>query len=165
VAEDVVLRPLDVATAERLLRGTPAPGERWAPGFPLDGTRTVAQATRAAAAGGRPLGPFGGYVVVRRSDGLAVGDAGFHGPPDARGAVEIGFALVPHARGAGLATQAVRALVAWAVTQPVVAAVVARTEPDNAASQAVLARAGLKPDGRAGALLRFRRAAGPPGAA
>ena len=90
-----MLRPLDLAAARRVLTGVPEPGERWAEGFPLEGTRDVARATLVAAYGGRPLGPFGGYLVVRRADELVVGDCGFHGPPDADGRVEVGFALVP----------------------------------------------------------------------
>ncbi len=142
--------------ARRVLDGTPGPDERWAPGFPLEGTRDVARATLAAARVGAPLGPFGGYAIVRRADGAAVGDCGFHGPPDAAGVVEIGFALVPDARRAGLATEAVRLLCEWALAQPVVRAVIARVDPGNVPSRAVLARAGFAADGSAGLLLRVR---------
>ncbi len=142
--------------ARRVLDGTPGPDERWAPGFPLEGTRDVARATLAAARVGAPLGPFGGYAIVRRVDGVAVGDCGFHGPPDAEGLVEVGFALVPSARRAGLATEALRVLCAWALAQPVVSAVIARVDPGNAPSRAVLARTGFVPDGSAGLLLRVR---------
>jgi RimJ/RimL family protein N-acetyltransferase len=161
VAASVVLRPLDRAGAGRVLAGAPAPDERWAEGFPTDGTRTAARATLAAADAGVPFGAFGAYLVVRRADGTCVGDVGFHGPPDPRGRVEVGFALVPSARGAGLATEALCCLIAWAVAQPVVDAVVARTAPENRASRAVLARAGFVPAGRAGTLLRHRLAAPP----
>lgn len=47
------------------------------------------------------FGPFYAYVIVRRADGLAVGDAGFSGPPGGDGEVELGYALVPGARGLG----------------------------------------------------------------
>jgi RimJ/RimL family protein N-acetyltransferase len=112
--------------------------------------------TVTAAGAGRPLGSFGGFLLVRRADDVVVGDLGFHGPPRPDGEVEVGFALVPSARGAGLATEALRLLVGWAAAQPAVQRVVARVDPANTASRAVLGRAGFVPDGSAGELLRYR---------
>ncbi len=151
-----MLRPLDLAAARRVVDRAPGPAERWAPGFPLPGTEQVARATLLAAGAGLPLGAFGSYLVVRRADEAAVGDCGFHGPPDDAGTVEVGFALVPAARGAGLATEAVRLLCAWALAQPAVRTVTARVDPANTPSRAVLARAGFTAAGHAGELLRLR---------
>jgi RimJ/RimL family protein N-acetyltransferase len=95
---------------------------------------------------------------VRRADATVVGELGFHGPPRPDGTVEVGFALVPSARGAGLATEALELLLGWTIAQPVVRRVVARADPANGASRAVLARAGFVPDGTAGELLRYRLA-------
>jgi RimJ/RimL family protein N-acetyltransferase len=61
------------------------------------------------------FGPFYAYVIIRRRDGLAVGDAGFFGPPGGDGEVEIGYALVPSARGSALAVEAVALLAGWAL--------------------------------------------------
>ena len=47
-----------------------------------------------------------------------VGHAGFHGPPDADGVVEVGFTVVPELRGRGYARAALAALLAEAAASP-----------------------------------------------
>ena len=64
------------------------------------------------------LGPFLAYVIIRRADGKAIGDAGFHGPPTPKGEVELGYAVVPVARRQGYAREAVELLIDWAKEQP-----------------------------------------------
>jgi [ribosomal protein S5]-alanine N-acetyltransferase len=54
-----------------------------------------------------------------RREAAVVGDAGFHGPPDADGRVEIGYQVVFEHRRHGYAEEAVRALMAWAAEQGV----------------------------------------------
>ena len=57
-------------------------------------------------------------LVVAQPDGqdeVIVGHAGFHGPPDARGMVEIGYSVLPEYRRRGLARAAVAELFAFAV--------------------------------------------------
>src|SRR5580704_14939728 len=51
------------------------------------------------------------WVMVRRADGRIIGDIGTHDPPDSEGCVEIGYVLAPSARGQGIGTAAVAALV------------------------------------------------------
>jgi RimJ/RimL family protein N-acetyltransferase len=68
---------------------------------------------------------------------LAVGRAGYHGPPDARGMVEIGYAVLPEHRRRGYARAALAALVERARREPAVAVVRLAISPSNAASQAV----------------------------
>ncbi|WP_370146199.1 GNAT family N-acetyltransferase [Streptacidiphilus sp. EB129] len=124
------------------------PGEwRWLGGGPGTGTRELAGIVVRAAEVGWHRPPWGLYVAVRQADGLAVGSVGFHGPPATDGSVEVGYDLVPGARGAGYATEAVLALVGFAFTHPAVRTVLALTTPDNTASQRVLARAGFSLDG------------------
>ena len=54
------------------------------------------------------------WLIIRRADGQILGDLGTHGPPDSEGCVEIGYSLAPSARGKGIGTAAVAALVsAW----------------------------------------------------
>ena len=81
-------------------------------------------------------------AVVVEPEGV-VGHAGFHGPPDADGAVEVGYTVLPHLRGRGYATAALRALVADAAAAPGVRVVRASVSPDNAASLAVVRRVGF----------------------
>lgn len=66
---------------------------------------------------------------------LAVGRAGFHGPPDTAGMVEVGYSIDPQYRRKGYARAALRALVDRAVQEPGVATVRASVSPDNVASR------------------------------
>lgn len=92
---------------------------------------------------GAPLG-WGSHYVLTQDDGTLVAAAGFHGPPDAHGVVEIGYSVVEHARGRGYGTEIVSALVERAFESGSVARVVASTRPDNASSIAVLTRCGFE---------------------
>jgi RimJ/RimL family protein N-acetyltransferase len=151
----VRLQPIGPRQARAMLAGTPEPDLAWEDGFPLASVRGALERIVAADAAGHSLGPFFAYAIVRRGDGLVVGDAGFHGPPDEDGEVEIGYALVPAARGAGLASEAIALLVDWAFEQRGVHAVTARVDPGNAPSRRVLERLGFSPDGERGGLRRF----------
>ena len=77
------------------------------------------------------------HVVV---DGLAVGSIGFFGPP-VDGEVEVGYGLVEAARGRGIATEALDAVLEHVDRLGV--RVRASTEPENTASLRVLAKAGF----------------------
>ena len=76
------------------------------------------------------------YIV---GDGSLVGSAGFFGPPDAAGEVEIGYSVCRTARRRGIATAAVSQLCGRAASGGC-ASVRARTTADNVASIAVLER-------------------------
>jgi ribosomal-protein-alanine N-acetyltransferase len=77
------------------------------------------------------------------ADEVVVGDIGFHGPPDPEGSVEIGYNVVPAWQGRGVATWACGAILRQAWRDGAVQ-VIAETEPDNVASQTVLARNGFR---------------------
>ena len=96
------------------------------------------------------LAPWWVRLIVRRDGGEAVGSAGLTGRPDAAGVVVVGYAVYPEFQGHGYATEAVRALVAWALGQPAVAAVRATVPPGNAPSLRVVAKAGFR---RAGGIV------------
>ncbi|SFT44775.1 Protein N-acetyltransferase, RimJ/RimL family [Geodermatophilus amargosae] len=76
-------------------------------------------------------------VVQDVDSGQVVGRAGFHGPPDARGMVEIGYAVLPEHRRRGYARAALAVLLDRARREPDVRVVRLSIAPDNAASQAV----------------------------
>jgi len=129
------------------------PGDSWAPDFPFEGDiAAVGGFLRASAAGGEQR-PFGYYRITRLTDGHAVGGIGFKGRPEG-GSVEIGYGLVPSARGLGYATEAVMALLDVAGEQGV-SRVVADTALDNVASQRTLVRAGFRFAGRDDELRRY----------
>ena len=89
------------------------------------------------------------YLELKDRPGTVVGDLSFKGlSPD--GTVEIGYGLRKGFCGSGYMTEAVKAVCAWALTQTGVTRVEAETEPENAASKRVLARAGFVPTGTTG---------------
>jgi len=150
--ERVRVQPIDSRLARAILAGLPESDLAWAEGFPMT---PVLEIARTIAAASEPLGPFLAYVVVLESAGTAIGDAGFHGPPNAEGEVEVGYALVPAARGLGLAGEAVGLLMGWAQSQPGVRAITARVDRGNTASERLLSRLGFAFDGEHDGLQRF----------
>jgi RimJ/RimL family protein N-acetyltransferase len=84
-----------------------------------------------------------GFALVHPESGLVIGHAGFTGPPDAEGMVEIAYGVVPDYQGRGYATEAANALVAWAVKNGRVRIVRAHTLPERNASTRVLGKCGF----------------------
>jgi RimJ/RimL family protein N-acetyltransferase len=151
----VRIEPIGRERALALLAGRPEPDLAWEEGFPPPPLLASLKRVIDDPDGPVRFGPFYAYAIVRRADGHAVGDAGFFGPPGADGEVEIGYALVPGARGSGLAGEAVALLADWAFAQPGVRAVTARVEADNAASVRLLTRLGFVADGRSEPYVRY----------
>ena len=99
---------------------------------------------------------FGIWVMIERSSETVIGDAGFHGPPDDAGTVEVGYSVTPSRRRRGYATEAARALVDWARSQPNVHVIVAGCDPHNVPSICTLERLGFVRTGEANGELRWR---------
>jgi RimJ/RimL family protein N-acetyltransferase len=72
-----------------------------------------------------------------------VGFGGFNGPPGDDGIIEIGYSLVPAREGQGYASEAVAALLAWAVADARVRTIIAYTREDGRASQRLLQKQGF----------------------
>ena len=90
--------------------------------------------------------PWLGRVMLERgplSRRTVVGSAGFHGPPDADGRVEIGYGVEAGQRRRGLATEAVNGLLDWALGQGV-SRFRASVAPTNVASLAIVRRFGFR---------------------
>ncbi|WP_406105769.1 GNAT family N-acetyltransferase [Streptomyces sp. NBC_01003] len=142
-AARVRLHELSLESARDLNADSGSGGFAWLDGDAPDGTRTGSGITVKAHAAGTYREGWGTYAIVRTEDGRAVGGIGFHSAPDEEGRVEIGYDVTQGARGRGYATEAVRAIAAWALSQPAVTAVTANTDLDNGPSQRVLERAGF----------------------
>jgi len=82
-------------------------------------------------------------VIWADDVGQVVGQAGYHGPPDRDGMVEVGYAVDPTFRRRGYARAALQALVDRATREPDVRTVRASVSPDNAASLALIAPFGF----------------------
>jgi RimJ/RimL family protein N-acetyltransferase len=74
---------------------------------------------------------------------VAVGRAGFHGPPDSAGMVEIGYAVDPAHRRQGYARAALEVLLRRAAAEPTVRTVRVSIAPDNTASAALALQYGF----------------------
>ncbi|MET9436991.1 GNAT family N-acetyltransferase [Streptomyces sp. NPDC006551] len=141
--ERLLLHPLTVGEAQRIVAQVPGGEDRWGDGYPTGADVAGARGfLNGWALRGSP-GPFGAYEIRRRADGVAVGGIGFHGPPDAERWVTVGYGLVPSVRGLGYATEALRALLACARAQ---GAAGAKGDADlaNVASQRVMEAAGMR---------------------
>jgi len=84
------------------------------------------------------------WLIVGRADGRILGDLGTHGPPDGEGCVEIGYSLAPSARGKGIGTAAVAALVRRLAGVPGLRRVTAVTGAENTPSRRLLERQGFR---------------------
>jgi len=72
-----------------------------------------------------------------------VGVCGLGGLPDGQGTVVLGYSVYPHEEGRGYATEATRAVMTWALSQPGVRRVRATVPSRNVASLAVARKLGL----------------------
>jgi ribosomal-protein-alanine N-acetyltransferase len=84
-----------------------------------------------------------GFALVEREQGIAIGTAGFKGPPDEGGVVEIAYGIVPSYEGRGYATEAAAGLVDFAFADARVNLVRAHTLPTANASTRVLGKNGF----------------------
>ncbi len=106
---------------------------------------------------------WGDRLMITRTEGerQVVGSVIFHGrPPD--GIAEIGYGVEERWQRQGYATEATRACVEWALSQPGIVAVTATTPPWHRASIRVLEKSGLVRVGveehdTLGEVLRFER--------
>ena len=160
VPYDLRLLPLPVEIARQILAGKlrralpPEPSSQqlpsWHPEYPLpDSIDAIAMVFAAHAAVQNAIAePPAWWIYQIVVDDVVVGDIGFHGPPGPEGAVEIGYTVVPAWRGRGVASRACGLIVeqAWRDGAEIV---IAETDDDNVASQAVLLRNGFqrRPDG------------------
>src|SRR3954470_2476885 len=84
-----------------------------------------------------------GFAVVELASNLVIGSAGFTGPPDAAGNVEIAYGIVPDYEGRGYATEAAAALVAYARADDRVRVISAHALPARNTSTRVLEKCGF----------------------
>ncbi|WP_026218376.1 GNAT family N-acetyltransferase [Embleya scabrispora] len=136
--ERLVLRPWAAGDIAAVLAD--ARSAHWAADFPAEGDRVIAgfiaeQFADPTVSGHR--------LIIERETGQVVGSIGMMWPPS-EGALEIGYGVVASRRGRGYATEATRALVAYALTLPEVHTVYADVESANPASIRVLEKAGLR---------------------
>lgn len=72
-----------------------------------------------------------------------MGHAGFHGPPNDEGMVEVAYTVIPEQRGKGYAAAALHALLTRAASEAGVRTVRATISPNNSASLHIVRAAGF----------------------
>lgn len=117
-------------------------------------------------AGGRDAAGWYNWYALLKAEGdvprTLIGSGGFTGPPDAAGAVEIGYSIATDWQRQGLATELVAGLVQQAAATGMVRRLVAHTPPENILSQRVLLRNNFTSTGTdVNGQLRFERAVEP----
>ena len=143
VAEPLLsLRQIDRSGAMSILARRCPPGRLWAPGYPTDGDLEAARLFIRRLGEGEEPGPFGIFEILEGPDDEVVGGIGFHRPPGADGAVEVGYGIVPSRWNQGICTDALRAIVGFARDNGA-SRVDARSLPSNGASRRVMEKVGL----------------------
>ena len=85
-----------------------------------------------------------GFVMVHRASDAVVGSCAYKSPPDPDGVVEIAYGVDPDHQGLGYATEAAKAMVAYAFDSGRVRRVRAHTRPEPNASTRVLTKCGFE---------------------
>lgn len=114
-------------------------------GVPIEGAALRNARHILALAGEGPISPYRTvWMLVQKEDGVIIGSAGFKGPPDRKGEVEIQYAMGKDYRRRGYMTEAVEAICRWALEQPGVAHITAETDLVSYPSQRILERLGFR---------------------
>lgn len=85
-----------------------------------------------------------GFAVIHAADNVIIGLCSFTGPPSADEIVEIAYGIAPRYRARGYASEAARALIAYAFASGRVRTVRAHTLPEYNASTSVLLKCDFK---------------------
>ena len=141
-SQRLMLRELTVDSMRAIVDGDAAAAAPASPEYPPAGSLVGLRIRLEAAALGRVTGPW--FQIVRRVDGVAIGDLNFHDPPNEVGEVVAGMDVVPSAQGCGFGTEALAMACAWALAQPGVRSVRGDICEDNLASRRMAEKVGMR---------------------
>lgn len=96
------------------------------------------------------------WLIISLIERAFMGGCCFHGPPNPAGEVEVGYGLDAAFRGRGFMTETLQSLIAWALSQPHIVAIIAETEKANLPSQRVLGHLGMRVTSETGTSLWWR---------
>lgn len=150
----VALHPFSAEEAQRVVTNTPSISDSWASDYPFEDELDVLRSFITRLGSGTDPHPFTLYRIDDVFTGLAVGGIGFFYEPDESGTTELGFGLVPSARGKGYATEALVGAVDIARAGGA-RRVIADSAVENDASQRVLVRVGFVEVSRADGLIFY----------
>lgn len=87
---------------------------------------------------------FEAWMIVKKDNMTVIGDIGFHGKPNEKGEVEVGYGLVENERGNGFGLEALRAIIDWVFSQNSVKVIKAECLINNKPSEGILEKVGMK---------------------
>lgn len=87
---------------------------------------------------------FTSWIFIEKSSNEVIGDGGYKGNPDDSGQVEIGYEIIESKRKLGYATEAIDALLNWALTQQEIKTIIAKCHYENLPSQGLLDKMGFQ---------------------
>jgi RimJ/RimL family protein N-acetyltransferase len=149
VTERLRLVPITLEAIEAVLdrdgaRAEAIVGARFPPGWPNDPLLDVGfPYSRDAIRADPAVRLWGDSLVLLRDEPRVVGSVVFNGRPT-DGVAEVGYAIEERSRGVGLASEATRACVDWALAQPGIDAIHATTFPWHVASLGVIRNCGMR---------------------
>jgi len=138
----VSLRLLAADDARRVLAGLAVPGQTWGREYPTFTEVDVLEALVHAHIPGVATSPFGQYQVEILDSATVIGGAGFLGPPDEFGAVQLDVQVIPDQLGRGYEAEVVAQLILIA-REHRARFVIATADVTNPTAQDSLARGGL----------------------
>jgi len=151
--DNVILHLLTFDETERILRFQHDDGELWAPGYPSMEQIDYLQAYLVELRSANP-GAYWQSQLRRRRDGLVIGGAGVTGPPDARGAVVIGYEIDPTVPEEDFGVEVVDALLDVAVEMGAARATTSSRRNDPVRQHSYL-RCGLHETSRSSGVIHF----------
>jgi ribosomal-protein-alanine N-acetyltransferase len=95
------------------------------------------------------------FMITREEPRRVVGSVVFHGKPDAQGRCAIAYGVDEASQNQGYGTEALKAVVTWALAQPECSIIEATTTPWHKASSRVLEKAGMKLVGKRDEMLLY----------
>jgi RimJ/RimL family protein N-acetyltransferase len=140
--ETVRLEPIGREVAAALLDGRAPEALVFAAGYPSEFSLEVMDILAGPRAASTDAAGFHPRFVVRKEDGVVVGEIGCSIAPDAT--AMVGYSIVGSCQGRGYATDALRALLASLRDDPRVARITAQTLVDHLASRRVMEKAGMR---------------------
>ncbi len=87
---------------------------------------------------------YTGWEIILKSENISVGGMGFNGEPNEFGEAEIGYLIYQQFQNKGFATEALRLLSNWALSQNNVKLVKVQTFEDNLPSKRILSKCGFQ---------------------
>lgn len=84
------------------------------------------------------------WMIVKKDNMQIIGDIGFHGKPNEKGEVEIGYGLVAQSRGKGFGLEALKAIMSWLNSKEEVKVIKADCLISNKPSAHILEKVGMK---------------------